>query len=390
MLDPASRSSVPMLDPASRSSVPMLDPASRSSGPLQPAGSVDWVASMLLERAHTIAEEVLFPAALDVDAQAAIPDSHFLLLADQGFYGLAAGQPHGGVEVDLPSLAGILETLSSGCLTTTFTWMQHHGLVRALTGTTNEALRDNYLGAAMRGELRGGVAYAGAIPQPPRLWATATEGGWSLNGEAPFVTGWRIVDLLLLSARNTAVAMGQSAGTIVSGVIDAATSRGITVEELQMVAAQGSNTVRLYFTDYFLPDAQVTREISHEDFVANQHLNARLNGCLATGVTTRCIRLIDEAGAAEVARRLQAELDAVRIRLDAGLDHPTTLPAARAAAAELAYRSAGALVVTVGSTGILARQHAQRLVREATFTLVAAGRPQIKACLVDLLAGGHE
>jgi alkylation response protein AidB-like acyl-CoA dehydrogenase len=356
---------------------------------MQLAGSVDWVASML-ERAHTIAEEVLFPAALDVDARAAIPDSHLSLLADQGFYGLAAGQAHGGVEVDFPSLAGILETLSSGCLTTTFTWMQHHGLVRALTGTTNEALRDKYLGAAIRGEVRGGVAYAGAIPQPPRLWATATHGGWSLNGEAPFVTGWGIVDLLLVSARTTAVAVGQSAGTIVSGVIDAAAGPGITVEQLQMVAAQGSKTVRLYFADFFLPDEKVTGEISHEDFVANQHLNARLNGCLATGIATRCIRLIDAAGEAEVARRLQAELDAVRIRLDAGLDDPVTLPAARADAAELAYRSAGALVVTVGSTGILAHQHAQRLVREATFTLVAAGRPRIKACLLNWLSVGHE
>jgi alkylation response protein AidB-like acyl-CoA dehydrogenase len=356
---------------------------------LQLPGSVVWVVSML-ERAHTIAENVLFPAALDVDAQAAIPDSHFWLLADQGFYGLAAGEAHGGVEIDFPSLAGILETLSSGCLTTTFTWMQHHGLVRALTRTTNEALRDKYLGAAIRGEVHGGVAYAGAIPQPPRLWATATQGGWALNGEAPLVTGWGIADLLLVSARNTAMAVGQAAGTIVTGVIDAAAGRGITVEKLEMVAAQGSNTVRLYFEDYFLPDGKVTSEISHEEFLANQRFNARLNGCLATGITTRCIRLIDVAGEAEIARRLQAELDAVRIRLDAGLDDPATLPAARAAAAELAYRSAGALVVTVGSTGILARQHAQRLVREATFTLVAAGRPQIKACLLNLLGGGYE
>ena len=344
----------------------------------------------MLERAHAIAEDVLFPAALDVDTQAAIPDSHFSLLADQGFYGLAAGGAYGSVEVDFPSLAAILETLSSGCLTTTFTWIQHHGLVRALTGTVNEALRDKYLGAAVRGEVRGGVAYAGAIPQPPRLLATATHGGWSLNGEAPFVTGWGIVDLLLVSARNTAIAEGQSAGTIVSGVIDAAAGPGITVEELQMVAAQGSNTVRLYFVDYFIPDEKVTSDISHDDFLANQRRNARLNGCFATGITTRCIRLIDAAGRVEIGRRLRAELDAARSRLDAGLDDPATLAAARAAAAELAYRSAGALVVTVGSTGILARQHAQRLVREATFTLVAAGRPQIKACLLDLLGGGHE
>ena len=352
-------------------------------------GSVEQVASML-ERAHTIAEEVLFPAAVEVDAQAAIPPSHWDLLAEQGFYGLAAGAAHGGVDVDLPSLVGILETLSSGCLTTTFTWIQHHGVVRALAGTANEQLRDKYLGAVVRGELRGGVAYAGAIPQPPRLWATATHGGWLLNGQAPFVTGWGIVDLLLVSARNTVVAAGQSTGTIISGVVDAVAAPSITIEKLQMVAAQGSNTVRLHFADYFVPDEKVTAEISHEDFLANQRVNARLNGCLATGLVTRCIQMIEVAGQTDIARRLRAEQDAIRTRLDGGLDDPATLPAARAAASELAYRSAGALVVTVGSTGILARQHAQRLVREATFTLVAAGRPQIKAGLLDLLGRVHE
>jgi alkylation response protein AidB-like acyl-CoA dehydrogenase len=342
------------------------------------------------QRAHTIAEEVLFPATLDVDAQAAIPTSHFDLLAEQGFYGLAAGGACGSVEVDFPSLVEIVETLSSGCLTTTFTWIQHHGVIRALIRTVNEELRDKYLGAAIRGEVRGGVAYAGAIPQPPRLWATATRGGWLLNGEAPFVTGWGIADLLLVSARNTAISAGESTGTIVSGVVDAAAGAGVTVEALQMVAAQGSNTVRLHFTDYLLPDEKVTGEISHRDFLANQHINARLNGCFAMGVTVRCIRLIGAAGQAEIARLLRAQQDSVRTRLDGGLDEPATLPAARAAAAELAYRSAGALVVTVGSTGILTRQHAQRLVREATFTLVAAGRPQIRDCLLNVFGGAHE
>jgi alkylation response protein AidB-like acyl-CoA dehydrogenase len=352
-------------------------------------GSVDRVASMR-QRAHTIAEGVLFPASLDVDAQAAIPPSHFDVLAEQGFYGLAAGGACGSVEVDFPSMVAIVETLSSGCLTTTFTWIQHHGMVRALVRTVNEELRDKYLGAAIRGEVRGGVAYAGAIPQPPRLWATATPGGWLLNGEAPFVTGWGIVGLLLVSARNTAIAVGKSAGTIISGVVDAVAGAGVSVEELQMVAAQGSNTVRLHFVDYLLPDEKVTGEISHREFLANQHINARLNGCFATGVTTRCIRMIDAAGQAEIARRLRAQQDAVRTRLDGGLDEPATLPAARAVAAELAYRSAGALVVAAGSTGILARQHAQRLVREATFTLVVAGRPQIKGCLLEVLSRGRE
>jgi alkylation response protein AidB-like acyl-CoA dehydrogenase len=347
----------------------------------------------MLERAHMIAEEVLFPAALEVDAQGAIPHSHFDLLARRGFYGLAGRPEDGAAEVDFPSLVGIVEALSSGCLTTTFTWMQHHGVVRGLTGTENVALRERYLRAAIRGEVRAGVAYAGAIPRPPRLWATATDGGWLLSGEAPLVTGWGIVDVLQISARNTAITVGdseESGGTIVSGLIDATAGAGISVEELRMVAAQGSNTVRLHFEDYFLPCEKVTAEISHRDFLANQRLNARLNGCLATGVATRCIRMIGEAGRGETAELLHAQLCTIRARLDAGLDEPMTLPAARAAASEFAYRCAGALVVAVGSSGILARQHAQRLVRETTFTLVAAGRPEIKDRLLGVFARVHE
>lgn len=336
-----------------------------------------------------IAEEVLFPAALEVDAQGAIPGSHFDLLAAEGFYGLAGDPERSGVEVGFPSLIRILETLSSGCLTTTFTWIQHYSVVRGLTGTANAELREKYLDAAIRGEVRGGVSFAGAIPQPPRLWAAATDSGWLLTGEAPFVTGWGIVDVLQISARNTALRAGQPTGTIVTGLIDAQADAGITVEPLHMVAAQGSNTVRLRFADYVLPAEKVTAEVTHSDFLANQVMSSRRSGCLATGVAERCIRMIDEVGRAQVAALLQAQLREIRNRLDAGLDDPETLPAARAAASELAYRAAGALVVAVGSAGILARQHAQRLVREATFTLVAAGRPDIKDSLLKVLARGH-
>jgi alkylation response protein AidB-like acyl-CoA dehydrogenase len=352
-------------------------------------GSVVGVVSMP-DRAHMIAEEVLFPAALEVDVQGVIPRSHFELLAEQGFYGLVGRGEHGGLEIGFPSLAGIVETLASGCLTTTFTWIQHHGVVRGLTKTANAELREKYLSAAIRGEVRGGVAYAGAIPQPPRLWATATDGGWLLSGEAPLVTGWGIVDVLQISARNTAITAGELAGTIISGLVDATADVGISVEKLGMVAAQGSNTVRLRFADYLLPVEKVTAELSHRDFLATQHRTIRLNGCLAMGIITRCIRLISEAGRGETAQLLHAEQNTIRGRLNAGLDEPATLPAARAAASELAYRCAGAVVAAVGSSGILLWQHAQRLVREATFTLVAAGRPEIKDCLLGVLSRVHE
>ncbi|MGH3789312.1 MAG: acyl-CoA dehydrogenase family protein [Pseudonocardiaceae bacterium] len=367
---------------------PLRGMQSKVSGETVVAGSVVRVSSMV-ERAHTIAEDVLFPAALEVDARGVIPRSHFDLLAAQGFYGIAGEPEQGGVEVDFPSLIGIVETLSGGCLATTFTWMQHHSVVRGLTRTTNADLREKVLGAAIQGELRAGVTLAGAVPHPPRLWATATDGGWLVNGAAPFVTGWGIIDVLQISARNTALEAGESTGTIVSGLLDAEAGAGITVEELHMVAAQGSNTVLLRFEDYLLPGEKVIAEISHCDFLANRHLSSRLNGCLAMGVAGRCIRMIGAAGCSEVAERLHLEQRAIRDRLDAGLSDPETRPAARAAASELAYRTAGALVVVVGSTGILARQHAQRLVREAMFTLVAAGRPEIKDSLLNVFGRVH-
>jgi alkylation response protein AidB-like acyl-CoA dehydrogenase len=195
--------------------------------------------------------------------------------------------------------------------------------------------------------------------------------------------------VLQISARNTALRAGESTGTIVSGLIDAEVAAGITVEELHMVAAQGSKTVRLRFENYPLPAEKVTTEVAHRDFLANQRMSSRLNGCLAMGVAGRCIRMIGEAGRPEVAELLHTERGVIRARLDGGLADPETLPAARAAASELAYRAAGALVVAVGSTGILARQHAQRLVREATFTLVAAGRPEIKNSLLDMVGRVH-
>ncbi len=241
----------------------------------------------MLERAGTIADDVLFPAALDVDAEGVIPRSHFDLLAEEGFYGLAARPEHSGIEVDFPSFVSIVETLCGGCLTTAFTWKQHHSVVRVLTGTRNVDLREKYLGAAIRGEVRGGVAFAGAIPRPPRLWATVNDGGWLLNGEAPFVSGWGIIDVLLISARDTT---GGFQGTIVSGLVEAAAGDGITVEKLRLIAAQGSNTVWLRFEDYYLPADKVVAEVSDADFRANQHVGARLNGCLAMGVARRRIR----------------------------------------------------------------------------------------------------
>lgn len=334
-----------------------------------------------VERASRIADDVLFPAALEVDRTGVVPDGHFRLLADEGFYGVAAPPERGGSGIPFPDFLTALEILAGGCLATTFTWMQHHSVLFGLMATENTALRQEYLPGAVSGRLRAGVAFAGAIPQPPRLWARRVDGGFVLSGEAPFVSGWGSIDLLLVSARES------DTDTIVSGLVDPRADPGPTVERLRLVAAQGSATVRLGFTDHFLPADRVTREVSREQFLAGAEFGSRVNGAVPLGIARRCVRLLAEGGHDDLAGTLGAQLDQVRARLDDALGEPAAMPAARAAAGELAYRAAGATVAATGSAGITDTHHAQRLAREAMFALVAAGRPEIKAGQMDLL--GH-
>lgn len=105
----------------------------------------------------------------------------------------------------------------------------------------------------------------------------------------------------------------------------------------------------------------------------------RPNGSLALGVAKRCCRLLGPSP-------LDDELAACRAALDTCA--PESMPAARAAAAELAQRAATALVVHEGSGSITTASHPQRLAREAMFLLVFGSRRSIKAELRALLVEG--
>jgi alkylation response protein AidB-like acyl-CoA dehydrogenase len=333
-------------------------------------------------KARRIADDVLFPAALYVDRTGTVPDSHFQLLADEGFYGVAAPDSVGGADLSLPDFLAVVEILAGGCLATTFTWLQHQGVVRGIATTGNIAVRDRWLPDLVRGERRAGVAFAGAIQQPPTLWAKQVDSGYLLSGDAPFVSGWHTVDLVLLSARAT------EADDIVSGILETRAPDGPAVDPIQLVAAQGTDTVRLTFNDYHLPADAITTRVTRTEFLGGQVFGSRVNGTIPLGITARCIRLLTESGRDDLATTLAAQLAEARTRMDNALANPPAMPAARAATADLAYRAAGTLVVASGSAGITTSHHAQRLAREAMFTLVAAGRPEIRTELISLLITG--
>ena len=105
--------------------------------------------------------------------------------------------------------------------------------------------------------MRGGARGAG--PDPPLLSATREDGGWRLDGHAPLVTGWGLIDLVQVAVRDvaTADAPDEEAG-IVTALLDARAAPGLTARPLALLAADASRTVALRFDGVHLPDELVS------------------------------------------------------------------------------------------------------------------------------------
>lgn len=311
--------------------------------------------------ARQLADEVLFPAALETDAADAVPREILAALADAGLYGRA-------LDVDFPGICAVQEALASGCLTTAFLWAQHLGLFHAVATSDDEKLRSRWLEPLATGDTRAGLALGGALPQPT-LHARPDGDRWLLDGSSPFVSGWSRIDVVHTAAR--------TGDEVVWFIVDARESPELRVERLRLAVLDATSTVRATFEGLAVPASRRTG--IHPAGGPTPPEVLRLHAALALGVASRCCRLLGPTA-------LDDELDACRGELDR-LDRQT-MPLARANAGELALRAAAALSVVEGSRSLLAADHAQRLTREALFTLVYALRPDSKAALLGRFRAG--
>lgn len=315
--------------------------------------------------------EMLSRDAAGVDRSLFIPDNHLSAFASAGLYGALAPREVGGLGLGLAETCDLVERLGAACVTTTFVWLQHFRLLRAvLDPAAPEHLR-SMLPPVIRGEIKGGVSLGGLLPGPARLSAEACDDGWLLNGETPWVSGWGVVDKLVVTAR-------EGNERVASFVIDATLCEGLGVTPLHLSAMNASSTVTMSFSnvkvsnDHYLGSEPFAPQLERPE-------GLRVNGSLALGVARRCCALIGTSA-------LDDELRAARDELGrAGFEE---IHEARARASELAMRSAHALAVVRGSRSALSGDIADRSTREASLLLVFGSRPRIKAALLDRMVGG--
>ncbi len=305
--------------------------------------------------AQRVADEVLFPAALATDASDVVPRELLDTLASAGLYGV-------GADSDFATACAIQEALASGCLTTAFLWAQHLGLVHALALGGDTAARAKWLAPLAAGELRAGLGLGGALPKPT-LRVQPRGQDWLLDGVSPFVSGWGRIDVMHVAARGPD-------DQVVWLIVDAIEGPSLQTERLTLAALNATATVRVTFSKLAVTADRLTGQ--HPAGGGTPPEVLRLHAAFALGVAARCCRLLGSAS-------LDAELDALRTRLDQL--GPGTAEA-RAAAGRFAVRAAAALMTSEGSRSLLVASHAQRLMREATFTLVYALRPESKAAVL--------
>ncbi len=146
------------------------------------------------------------------------------------------------------TLADVGEILVSGCLATAFVWAQHHGTLLRMVMSRNDTLKAQFLAGLQSGAVTSGVSGSGyANPENPFIVATETDDGYTITGQAPFVTGWGLVDVIGVTAYDT------RAQKTVTFLMDATDGPNVHANRIPLSAANASHTVELTFNGHHIP-----------------------------------------------------------------------------------------------------------------------------------------
>jgi alkylation response protein AidB-like acyl-CoA dehydrogenase len=231
--------------------------------------------------------------------------------------------------------------------------------------------------------------------------AERTVGGWRIDGEAPWITGWGLIDALVVMAR-------APDGAVVTAVVDRpdaqAALRAGAPQSLAVMGATG--TVALGFDGLEVSDHDVVGVQTDDGWRGRDRAGSALPPAAPLGIADRAIGLLRERGsdqsASTVAGSLAGDLDERRMAADlvaesiagsmaGGGAIDDDLVAAGAAerdrGLDLARRSTDALVAASGGGAMSLEHPAQRLSREATFYLIQAQTADLR--VASLARVGH-
>lgn len=293
---------------------------------------------------------------------------------------------------DADVVRGYLE-LSAACLTTTFIITQRTGACRRIANSENDALKQRLLPNLAAGKTHAtvGISHLTTSRQhvkKPVLTATPqADGGFTLNGFSPWVTGAQAADHLVIGAT---LEDGRQILTVVERH-----APGVEVKPpTQLVGLSASQTGAVHFHDTPVPAEWLLA--GPVENVMKSGSGANTGGLetstLAVGLATAALRYLAEQGQQRdvltiPTEHLEAELDTLRTDLLAAAEGtPNCGPEQiRTRANSLVLRATQAALTAAKGAGYVEGHPVGRWCREAMFFLVwSCPAPVLSANLCEL------
>ena len=351
--------------------------------------------SALLDRARSVARDVLAPGAGAVDDSDRVPHANLRALAEAGLFGLAVPADHGGSGVSPRALRRFHGVLAEACGTTTFVAIQHSSACSRIAKSTSDTLRARLLPRMARGDLLGAPAFSHLRrPGPPAVHVVEDGDDLVFDGVAPWVTGWGAIGVITLG------------GTLPDGrFLHAA----LLIDEtpglkawppMRLATMSASATVSLT-----LSRARVRRDnlllVQTPDEARAADVAATLNqvpcslGVASAAATLLEGRATEDPTVEPFARSLRAQIDTCWRDLETWADRPedpafpTSALAVRAHAIDLGVRATTAAIVATGGSALKRDRDAQRIYREAILYAVAPQTASLRHATLTRLLDAH-
>ncbi|MBD0361659.1 MAG: acyl-CoA/acyl-ACP dehydrogenase [Coleofasciculus sp. C3-bin4] len=351
----------------------------------------------LLDLAESHLRESVAPVASEIDENPLALKEALQGLGDRSLLALRVPKSWGGAEVSEETYRRFQQLVPrySGALA--FLQTQHQSAAEMLTNSENESLKRQYLPYMGTGQVLVGVGFSQLRRQgDPPVKAIPVEGGYQLEGEVPWVTGFGFFQDFIVGA---ALPDGRAVYGMVPFIETFQDAGGAIAfsEPMELGAIASTNTVTATLTDWFLPEEHVVFVKRAGAIHENDKKNVLYHGFSALGCARAGLDILEAAHSSKQLPFLKLAFESLNeevTRCNAAMIE--ALPPEsqsweerlqlRAWAINLAVRCANA-AVTVSSGAANYRYHAaQRVYREAlVFTISGQTTAVMKATLARLV-----
>ncbi len=352
----------------------------------------------LLDLAESFLRESVAPLASEIDSDSALLKDALRGMGDRILLALRVPTSWGGTEVSEATYRRFQQLVPrySGALA--FLQTQHQSAAELLTSSENESLKRQYLPYMSNGQKLVGVGFSQLRRTgDPLVKAIPVEGGYQLEGEVPWVTGFRFFQDFIVGA---ALPDGRAVYGLVPFVETFQDTGGAISysEPMQLAAMASTNTVTATLTQWFLPQERVIFVKSAGAIHENDKKNVIHHGFFALGCARAGLDILETTYykkplpfLKQAFESLHAEVtrcdDAMMLALSPDSQPWEERLQLRAWAINLAVRCANA-AVTVSSGAANYKNHAaQRVYREAlVFTVSGQTTAVMEATLARLVS----